>query len=228
MTAIAGAPRARLILVDDNPQLRSLVQRGLESQGYAVLAYGDGASALDGFNRHNPDLIILDLGLPDMDGLDVCRQVQEVASTPIVMLTARDSVEDRVEGLRAGAEDYVVKPFAMEELAARIEVILRRSEDAAPELSYDDLVIDTEAHRVWRAEREISLTPKEYILLVTLARQPNRVVTRSTLTHTLWPRGERAEDSLLDGHVANLRQKLEADGESRLVQTVRGVGFVLR
>jgi two-component system response regulator MprA len=154
--------------------------------------------------------------------------MQEIAETPVIMLTSRDGVADRVEGLRAGADDYVVKPFAMEELAARIEAVLRRRPATPSIITYEDLVIDIEGHRVLRGGEEVALTPKEFTLLEVMARKPNRVFTRETLMSLLWPSSDRVDDNLLDAHATNLRQKLEAGGGRRLMQTVRGIGFVLR
>jgi two-component system response regulator MprA len=144
------------------------------------------------------------------------------------MLTSRDELSDRVEGLRAGADDYVVKPFAMEELVARIEAVLRRRPATPDVISYDDLDIDIDGHLVRRGGHEIALTPKEFALLETMARHPNRVFTRESLAATLWPDSDSVDDNLLDVHATNLRQKLEAGGGRRLIQTVRGIGFVLR
>jgi two-component system response regulator MprA len=144
------------------------------------------------------------------------------------MLTSRDGVSDRVEGLRAGADDYVVKPFAMEELAARIEAVLRRRPATPATIVYEDLVMDVEGHLVERGGEVIPLTPKEFLLLELMARKPNRVFTRETLMALLWPANESVDDNLLDAHATNLRQKLEANGGRRIIQTVRGIGFVLR
>jgi two-component system response regulator MprA len=216
------------MVVDDSPEILSIVQRGLQRRGYEVVACSDGESALRAISRELPDLVILDLLLPDIDGIDLCYQMQEVAEVPVIMLTSRDGVSDRVEGLRAGADDYVVKPFAMEELAARIEAVLRRRPATPATISYDDLTMDIEGHRVLRAGEVIPLTPKEFTLLEVMARKPNRVFTRETLMALLWPASETVDDNLLDAHATNLRQKLEANGGRRLIQTVRGIGFVLR
>ncbi|HXU23470.1 MAG TPA: response regulator transcription factor, partial [Tepidiformaceae bacterium] len=155
-------------------------------------------------------------------------ELQEIAEVPVIMLTSRDGVSDRVEGLRAGADDYVVKPFAMEELAARIEAVLRRRPASPARIVYEDLLVDVEGHQVLRDGEVIPLTPKEFLLLELMARKPNRVFTRETLMSSLWPANESVDDNLLDAHATNLRQKLEANGGRRLIQTVRGIGFVLR
>lgn len=228
MTGATDRRDVRIMVVDDSPEILSIVQRGLQRRGYEVVACADGESALKAMSREIPDLVVLDLLLPDMDGIDLCYQMQEVADLPVIMLTSRDGVSDRVEGLRAGADDYVVKPFAMEELAARIEAVLRRRPATPAIITYEDLTIDVDGHRVTRGGEAIPLTPKEFFLLEVMARKPNRVFTRETLMSLLWPSNESIDDNLLDAHATNLRQKLEATGGRRLIQTVRGIGFVLR
>ena len=228
MTAPADRRAVRVMVVDDSPDILSIVQRGLQRRGYEVVACANGDSALKAFSREIPDLVVLDLLLPDADGIDLCYQLQEMAAVPVIMLTSRDGVSDRVEGLRAGADDYLVKPFAMEELTARIEAVLRRRPASPSMISYEDLVLDIDAHTVTRQGAKVPLTPKEFLLLEVMARKPNRVFTRETLMSLLWPGSESVDDNLLDAHATNLRQKLEAGGGRRLVQTVRGIGFVLR
>ena len=228
MTAPADRRAVRVMVVDDSPDILSIVQRGLQRRGYEVVACADGDSALKAFLRESPDLVILDLLLPDADGIDLCYQLQEMAEVPVIMLTSRDGVSDRVEGLRAGADDYMVKPFAMEELVARIEAVLRRRPASPTAISYEDLVLEVDAHIVTRHGQAVPLTPKEFMLLEVMARKPNRVFTRETLMSLLWPGSEWVDDNLLDAHATNLRQKLEAGGGRRLIQTVRGIGFVLR
>ena len=218
----------RILAVDDSPDILSILQRGLQRRGYEVVACADGESAMKALSRDLPDLVVLDLLLPDIDGIDLCYQMQEVAEVPVIMLTSRDGVSDRVEGLRAGADDYVVKPFAMEELVARIEAVLRRRPIVPATITYEDLVIDVDGHLVTRGGEPVQLTPKEFLLLEVMARKPNRVFTRETLMSLLWPANEAVDDNLLDAHATNLRQKLEANGGRRLIQTVRGIGFVLR
>lgn len=228
MTAPADRRAVRIMVVDDSPDILSIVQRGLQRRGYEVVACADGDSALKAFSREIPDLVVLDLLLPDADGIDLCYQLQEMAAVPVIMLTSRDGVSDRVEGLRAGADDYLVKPFAMEELIARIEAVLRRRPASPNMILYEDMVLDVDAHTVTRQGATVPLTPKEFLLLEVMARKPNRVFTRETLMSLLWPGSEWVDDNLLDAHATNLRQKLEAGGGRRLVQTVRGIGFVLR
>ena len=215
-------------MVEDSPDILSVLRRGLQRRGFEVLPCEDGETALRTFSRESPDIVVLDLLLPDADGIDLCYQMQEVRETPVIMLTSLDSVSDRIEGLRAGADDYMVKPFAMEELVARIEAVLRRKPATPSELKYEELTVDVAGHRVALDDQAVALTPKEFTLVEMLARHPNRVFTRETIASLLWPGDEEVDDNLLDAHVANLRQKLEAGGRRRIIQTVRGVGFVLR
>lgn len=228
MTGATGRRTLQVLVVDDSPDILSIVQRGLQRRGYEVTTAADGEAALKACSRNLPDLVILDLLLPDVDGIDLCYQLQELAEVPVIMLTSRDGVSDRVEGLRAGADDYVVKPFAMEELAARIEAVLRRRPATPALITYEDLSVDVEGHQVRRGGKVVPLTPKEFALLEVMARKPGRVFNRETLVSLLWPSSETVDDNLLDAHATNLRQKLEANGGRRLIQTVRGIGFVLR
>ena len=231
MTTLQASDRprpARVLIVEDSPDILQVLRRGLQRRGYEVLACADGESALRTFGRERPDIVVLDLLLPDMDGIDLCYQMQEAQETPVIMLTSLDSVSDRVEGLRAGADDYMIKPFAIEELAARIEAVLRRRPATPSRIEYDDISVDTAGRLVLRAGEAVAVTPKEFALLEALARHPNRVFTRETIMSLLWPGDEGVDDNLLDAHVANLRQKLEARGGRRIIQTVRGVGLVLR
>ncbi len=218
----------RVMVVDDSVEIRSLLSRDLMGRGYEVTGYPDGESALRALRRENPDLLLLDLGLRDVDGIDVCLRLREWSSVPIIMITDRDAVNDRVQGLRAGADDYVIKPFFLEELAARIEAVLRRHPREQRQIEFDDLVMDMERHRCLRAGQEITLTPTEFALLETLARLSERVISRHTLASAVWPEGEFIDDKMLDTHITNVRKKLEANGGRRLVQTVRGIGFTLR
>lgn len=228
MTNMPHPTPRRILVVEDNPEILLNVRLGLQRSGFDVTTAGDGRAALSSFAAARPDLVVLDLLLPDMEGIDLCYRFREMEGPPIIMLTSLDSVSDRVEGLRAGADDYLVKPFAMAELVARIEAVLRRSGSNSSQIEYEDLVIDLDAHEVWRSGDAVNLTPTEFDLLVFLARRTNRVVTRQIISSALWPLDDDIDDNLLDAHLANLRQKLEAHGGRRIIQTVRGIGFVLR
>jgi len=228
MTEQRSARLPRVLVVDDSPEILSVLRRGLQRHGYEVVGCGDGRTALESFRHDPPDLVILDLGLPDIDGLELCTRFQEIERVPVIMLTARDAVSDRVQGLRVGADDYVVKPFDLDELVARIEAVLRRRPPGTRELTYDDLRIDLDRRRVVRGAREVALTRTEFDILDVLARRADRVVARDSLASAVWPDVGVMDDSVLDSHVTNLRRKLEAGGERRIVQTVRGIGFTLR
>jgi DNA-binding response OmpR family regulator len=221
-------PAQRVMIVDDSPEILAVLSRGLVRCGYQVATYPDGESALRSLRRENPHLIVLDLQLSDPDGVEVCMRVREWSSVPIIMLAERDSAADRVQGLRAGADDCITKPFSLDELVARIEAVLRRHPREQRHFEFEDLVVDMERHLCLRAGHEIDLTPTEFALLETLARLPERVISRRTLASAVWPQSDFVDDSLLDTHVTNLRKKLEAAGGRRLVQTVRGIGFTIR
>lgn len=202
-----------------------MLARTLSAEGFDVTVAADGGAALVAAERSAPDLIVLDVAMPGgLDGLSVCRRLRRRGLlTPILMLTARDAVPDRVAGLEAGADDYLVKPFAIEELIARLRALTRRGADAAPQLSYADLVLDVEDRRATRSGREIRLTGRETALLGLLLREATRTVTRAHAIDDIW--GGSAELNVVDRYVTRLRRKL---GEPPLVRTVRGVGFVLR
>jgi two-component system response regulator MprA len=176
-----------------------------------------------------PDLIVLDWMLPKMDGLEVCRRLQKLGNQPILMLTAKDTTQDRVEGLDAGADDYVVKPFEIEELLARIRALLRRTAaDRVKVLEFADLALDSSTRKAKRGDREIELTAKEYDLLELFMRHPDQVMTREVIFDRVWDYDFGGESNVLDVYIRYLRQKLEEEGESRLIYTVRGVGYVMR
>lgn len=228
MSDRASPSEPRLLVVDDSPEILSVLRRGLERRGFEVVGCGDGRTALQSFRNAPPDLVVLDLRLPDIDGIELCMRFREIENVPVIMLTARDAVADRVQGLRAGADDYVVKPFDLDELVARIEAVLRRRPPGTRELAYEDLRIDLDRRRVLRGTREVPLTRTEFDILEVLTRRADRVVSRDSLASAVWPDAAFADDSALDTHVTNLRRKLEAGGERRIVQTVRGIGFTLR
>jgi two-component system response regulator MprA len=219
----AGPGAERVLVVDDDPSLRRMLERTLAAEGYEVTVAGDGGEALAAVERVAPDVIVLDVALPSMDGLAVSRRLRSRGlGTPILMLTARDAVPDRVSGLEAGADDYLVKPFAIAELVARLRALTRRP-DAGALLSYADLILDPAAGRATRTGRSIKLTGRELALLELLLRDATRTVTRERAIDEIW--SGAAEPNVVDRYVTRLRRKL---GEPKLIQTVRGVGFVLR
>lgn len=221
----------KVLVVDDEPAVRTSVRRGLILAGYDVEMAADGDEALAAFSGAPPDAVILDVLMPGTDGLEVCRRLRAVGDrTPVLMLTARDGVSDRVTGLDAGADDYLVKPFALEELLARLRALLRRAVPNGDDtlLRYDDLELDTEAFTATRGERRIELTRTEFALLELLMRNPRRVLTRAVIHERIWGYDFGPGSNALGVYVGYLRRKLEAGGEPRLIQTVRGVGYVLR
>ena len=219
---------SRILVVDDDVALAEMIGIVLQSEGYDVFFCADGSAALAQFQEHNPDLVLLDVMLPGMDGFDVCRAIRRVSDAPIVMLTARSDTSDVVTGLEAGADDYVPKPFKPKELVARVRARLRgREESQADEgLSLQDLSIDVAGHIVKREGRVIALTPLEFDLLVTLARSPWKVFSREELLEQVWGYRHAADTRLVNVHVQRLRSKIERDPERpELVVTVRGVGY---
>ena len=220
---------ARILVVEDEERIASFLQRGLTYEGYRVDVAGDGPTGLGLARENPPDLVVLDWMLPGMDGLEVCRRLRAGSQVPILILTAKDTVEDRVHGLDAGADDYVVKPFAFAELLARIRALLRRTGPGEPEtLRFADLVLDTGTHRARRGERVIDLTAKEYDLLEIFMRHPRQVLTREIIYDRVWGYDFGGESNIIEVYVRYLRQKIETEGETKLLHTVRGVGYVLR
>jgi two-component system response regulator MprA len=217
-------PRERVLVVDDDPPLRRMLERTLAAEGFDVTVAGDGGAALVEAERAAPDLIVLDVSMPGLDGLAVCRRLRAKGlPTPILMLTARDAVPDRVAGLEAGADDYLVKPFAVRELVARLRALIRRTGQTRSLFSYSDLVLDLEHRSASREGRSIELTGRESDLLALLLSEPGRVVTRQQAIDTIW--GGAAEPNVVDRYVTRLRRKL---GEPPLIHTIRGAGFALR
>jgi two-component system response regulator MprA len=220
---------ARILVVEDEERIASFLQRGLTYEGYRVDLAGDGPTGLGLARENPPDLVVLDWMLPGMDGLEVCRRLRAGSQVPILILTAKDTVEDRVHGLDAGADDYVVKPFAFAELLARIRALLRRTGPGEPEtLRFADLMLDTGTHRARRGERVIDLTAKEYDLLEIFMRHPRQVLTREIIYDRVWGYDFGGESNIIEVYVRYLRQKIETEGETKLLHTVRGVGYVLR
>jgi DNA-binding response OmpR family regulator len=229
----------RILVVEDEPSIAGFVRRGLHFEGYDVDVVADGPGALRVLRDSPPDLLVLDVMVPGVDGVEIARRLraaeaaERLPSIPILMLTARDAVADRVTGLRAGADDYLVKPFDFDELLARIEALLRRvsvtAEKADREtLRFADLAVDLAGRTVRRGERDIHLTAREFDLLTLFLRHPEQVLPRSMIMARIWGDDFFGDSNVLEVFIANLRRALEADGESRLVQTVRGVGYVLR
>jgi two-component system response regulator MprA len=218
----------RILVVDDDPEIRRVLQRGLAYEGYTVELAVDGQAALVLARQTPPDLVILDLRLPDLDGVEVCRRLRAGGDVPILMLTARDGVSDKVAGLDAGADDYLVKPFVMDELLARVRALLRRKQTPTGPLHYADLVVDEGTRQVRRGSRSIELTAREFDLLAFFLRHPRQVLTRDAIYEAIWGYDFEGESKVLEVYIRRLRDKLQAGGEPPLLQTVRGVGYALR
>ncbi len=217
----------RVLVVEDEERIAEFVRNGLTEHGYAVDVAGDGAEALDWADVASFDLIILDVMLPGRDGIDVCRALRtRGVRTPILMLTARDAVEDRVLGLDSGADDYLVKPFAFAELLARLRALTRREPQvSSPVLRLGDLVVDTTTRQVTRASRSLELTAKEYALLEHLMRHPNQVLTRTMIAEHVWNYDFDNATNVIDVHIRNLRRKIDDPFPMKLIHTVRGAGY---
>jgi two-component system, OmpR family, response regulator MprA len=221
---VADGDHERVLVVDDDPPLQRMLKRSLAAEGFEVTVAGDGGAALVAAERFAPDIIVLDVAMPALDGLAVCRRLRgKGLATPILMLTARDAVADRVAGLEAGADDYLVKPFAVQELVARLRALTRRGRTPEPVLAYADLTLDTVAQAARRGGRQLELTGREAALLELLLREAGRVVSRDRALSEIW--SGAAESNVVDRYVARLRRKL---GDPPLIRTVRGTGFVLR
>jgi two-component system response regulator MprA len=221
----------RILVVDDEPAVREAVDRALRLEGYDTELAGDGRQALEALADRAPDALVLDLLMPYVDGLEVCRRLRAAGDrTPVLVLTARDAVPDRVRGLDAGADDYLVKPFALEELLARLRALLRRGAGGprGELLRYADVELDPLEHAVRRGRRAVELTRTEFLLLELFLHHPRQVLTRSQIFERVWGYDFGPASNSLEVYVGYLRRKLEADGEPRIVQTVRGVGYVLR
>jgi len=221
---------ARVVVVDDDEALRNAVRRALRLEGYDVELAADGSAALDQLANLRADLVVLDVLMPDLDGITVCRRMRASGDdTPVLMLTARDAVSDRVLGLDAGADDYLTKPFALEELLARVRALLRRSypeHDGSSRVG--DLELNPRTRQVTRGDRPIELTRTEFALLELLMRNAGTVLTRDTIRERVWGFDDLYGSNTLDVYIGYVRRKTESGGEARMIQTVRGVGFVLR
>ena len=220
----------RILVIEDEERIAQFVKRGLIYEGYRVDVAYDGPGGLQLAREQLPDLVILDWMLPGLDGLEVCRRLRAASDVPILMLTAKEDVQDRVTGLDAGADDYLVKPFDFDELLARIRALFRRAAPSSrPEvLRFADLTLDTGTHRAQRSDRYIDLTAKEYELLELFMRNPRRVLTREMIFDRVWGYDFGGESNIIEVYVRYLRQKTEEKGEPRIIHTVRGVGYVLR
>jgi two-component system, OmpR family, response regulator MprA len=223
---------ARILVVDDEPAVRRALERALRLDSYDVTLAADGEEALDALASQPADAVILDVLMPRLDGFEVARRMRQAGDrTPILMLTARDAIDDRVKGLDVGADDYLAKPFALRELQARLRALLRRSGDGAGEgevLTYGDLALDPVAHEVRRGDRLIDLSRTEFSLLELFLRHPRQVLTRSTIFENVWGYDFGPTSNALGVYMGYLRRKTEAGGEPRLLHTVRGVGYILR
>jgi two-component system, OmpR family, response regulator MprA len=219
-----------ILVVEDDRRIRDLLRRGLIFEGYVVETAEDGEMALRVAREKEPDAVILDLMLPGMDGLEVCRRLRNASSVPILMLTARDTVPDRVTGLDAGADDYMVKPFAFDELLARLRAIFRRHRAETPTdaVRFADVTLNPRTRQVYRDKDEIQLTAKEFDLLELFMRHPNQVLTRELIYEHIWNYDFGGESNIIEVYVRYLRTKLESGGRSRLIQTIRGVGYAMR
>jgi two-component system response regulator MprA len=218
----------RILVIEDEEDIASFISRGLKLKGYDVdLAY-TGESGLDHFREEEPDLVVLDLMLPDIDGIQVCQRLRAAGDTPVIMLTALDSVNKKVEGLEAGADDYITKPFAFDELLARIRAALRRKAPREEQIKVGDLTIRPASREVDRAGRQIELTNREYELLEFLARNAGRVVEKAAIFEKVWGYDFEAESDAIKVYVRYLRRKLNAPGETDLIHAVRSVGYMLK
>jgi two-component system, OmpR family, response regulator MprA len=221
----------RLLVVEDDPQVRAMLTRALRYEGFEVAAACDGAEAMASLRSSRPDLLLLDLLLPDADGVDLCERLRADGDPlPILMLTARDTVSDRVAGFEAGADDYLIKPFSTAELVARVRALLRRARDRPPPSArrVGDLQLDASTHEVRRGGRPVRLTRREFDLLALFLDHPGTVLDRERLLTEAWGYHSPVETNAIDVYVGYLRRKLEEGGEPRVIHTVRGVGYVLR
>jgi two-component system, OmpR family, response regulator MprA len=221
--------KEKILIIEDDEGILRFLKRGLAFESYQVETSLDGQDGLTKVREWHPDLIVLDWMLPGMDGLEVCRRIRASGPVPILMLTAKDMIQDRVQGLDAGADDYMVKPFELDELMARIRALLRRTQpDRVPVLTFADLTLDTSSRQAIRNDREIQLTAKEYDLLELFMRHPRQVLTREMIFDRVWGYDFGGESNVLDVYIRYLRQKLVINDEQQLIHTVRGVGYVLR
>lgn len=226
--------RSSILVIDDDEKITSMLRRGLAFEGYDVHTARNGAEGLSAVMAGEPHLIILDVMMPQMDGFEVCRRLREGGSTvPVLMLTAKDEVENRVKGLDTGADDYLVKPFALEELLARVRALLRRKEakiddTAGQRLVFEDVIMDMDSREVLRSGQRLELTAKEFDLLHLFMQNPKRLLTRDLIMDKIWGYDYSGESNVLEVYIAMLRQKTEEYGGKRIIQTIRGAGYILR
>src|SRR5215475_3125689 len=231
--ALAGGAQAeaRLLVVEDDPNIVELLSASLRFAGFTVHTAASGAAAVEAVREGKPDLVVLDVMLPDLDGFEVVKRIRaEGLRTPVVFLTARDATDDKIRGLTLGGDDYVTKPFSLEELTARIRAVLRRTgggEQTSARLTFADLELDEEAHEVWRDGKRISLSPTEFKLLRYLMANANRVLSKGQILDHVWSYDFRGDDSIVESYISYLRRKVDAT-QPRLIHTLRGVGYVLR
>lgn len=226
----AASRLVRAVVVDDDERLLGVIKRGLKLHGFDVTTFGDPRTALEYLDTRQCDVVVLDVMMPDIDGVSLCRRLRQTQSIPILMLSARDTVPDRILGLESGADDYVTKPFEIAELAARLRALMRRAERESPaeeRLIYEDVVLDARRHQVTRDGEVLALTPIEYRLLEYFMRNPEAVLSREAVLLNVWGY-QGGESNYLDVHVGHLREKLEAGGRPRLIQTVRAFGYALQ
>jgi two-component system response regulator MprA len=218
----------KVLLIDDDAKIVALLQRGLAFEGFEVVTAMDGGAALVAATTHHPQIVLLDIAMPGPDGFEVCRRLRLAHDVPIIMLTARDDVVDKVTALNLGADDYVAKPFAFDELVARIRAVLRRHHSGDEPLTYADLVVDPRTREARRGSDALELTAREFDLFLFFMRHPRQVLTREQLLERVWGYEADADTNVVEVHVGHLRQKLEAGGGPRLIQTIRGIGYALR
>ena len=228
MTDLDSRPDIRVLVVDDEPSLADLIRTGLTYEGFAVTVAGDGPSALNLARQTLPHVVVLDWMLPGLDGVTVCRQLRAASDVSILMLTAKGELEDRVAGLDAGADDYLVKPFRFQELLARVNAMLRRRNlQARKRLSVGELALDRDTREVWRSDQPVALTPREFGLLELLMSHPRQVFTREQMLNRVWGYEWVGDANVVEVHISSLRDKI-GDTERQLIRTVRGVGYTLR
>ncbi|MWV44137.1 response regulator [Paenibacillus sp. HJL G12] len=225
--------RSKVLIIDDDEKIISMLRRGLAFEGYDIITANNGAEGLKSVLNSEPDLVILDVMMPQVDGFEVCRRLREGGiRVPILMLTAKDEIEHRVKGLDLGADDYLVKPFALEELLARVRALLRRKpgqEDSEDHrLTFEDIILDVDSREVLREGKRLELTAKEFELLHLFMQNPKRVLSRDLIMDKIWGYDYSGESNVLEVYIAMLRQKTEEHGGRRLIQTIRGAGYILR